>query len=131
MGDLVSKLPGRDLDSFIAAEIFGLGVAYDKKEETWHSWHPRVPTKRYILPHYSSKVEHAMGVVHWLQDRKFFLDSGTSVRNINEMVWRARFFRNPDKKQDFVEGLTLAHVICLAAADCLLLYPEDIHTLPH
>lgn len=131
MGDLIPKTPSRDLDSYIATEIFGLAVARDENTGMWTSWHPKVPTRRYHMPHYSTVLEHSTGIVHWLQDRKFFLDSGTSMRNINEMIWRARFFRNPMKKPDFVEGLSLSHAICLAAIDCLEKYPKDLHTLPH
>jgi len=131
MGYLTSKPPSRELDSQIATEIFGLAISCDATTGIWTSWHPKVPTKRYHMPHYSTNLDHSSGVVHWLQDRKFFLDSGSFVRNDNEMVWRARFFRNPDHKPDHVEGLSLSHVICLAAIDCLDRYPDDFHTLPY
>lgn len=111
----MSNLPGIELDRKVSHTVLGLEVEYDLKNRVWMCWHPHSKDRKHKLPKYSQNLDDAHRILVFLQDRKFFVDTRSSVGNEQYMTWKVRFFRDTKNKQEWVHGLTLPHAICLAA----------------
>lgn len=104
--------PGRELDLEIGKRIIKVMIIMDNNDGEYKVVSPR--SKRPgLLPHYSTRMEHAHMLVEFLQHKGFFCNYSSVIKD-GETRFRCAFTKDGVGK-DYSLGMTLEHAIALAA----------------
>lgn len=106
--------PGRELDAYIAKNIFQYVIIFDSTKNDYFL----VDNKKYNkipLPEYSTKIEKAYEIVKFFKNKGFVCSITSEVRH-GKVHWYSTFLKS---EQDFntAEGVSLPHAVCLSSIE--------------